>query len=626
MINQISQVVKFPSFKKFFNLLVLFLVLIGGGLLAVVILGVLAFQVLYLDRAYPGVTVNGIEVTGMTQPEIVELVADEADTLLDESITIQVGDETHTFTKKELGVSIDVEATADQAYYIGRQGNLLVDVPMHLSLLSRAKDVQPIVLYNTGPSHQILQSLIEVSDYPPQKAELVIHAVDKVEIVPAHFGQQLHLDATRPLIEAALFSDSSEPVKAVTQKIQPALSNEDVAPAYRQVTNLLAKPLTFSYRSGSEPVEWHIKPKTLLSMIELVEWVDENGKLQLRMDLKQEKFTPYYEEFAKRIDQESVDAELRFDEEESQLVVLKESVDGRQLDIEAAWDKTVEAIEDGTNFVELPVTFTPARIPSQDLDALGIEALVSESTSYFAGSAEGRMNNIEVAASKFDGVVIPPDEIFSFNEHLGDVSKEEGYDESLIIFGNRTTVGIGGGVCQVSTTAFRTAFYGGFEIVERWAHGYRVSWYEINSDIGLDATIYSPDVDFRFRNDTGHYLLIHTASDLEAGTVTFKFFGTPTDREVVVSEPSITDVVEHEPPIYENDLSLPEGIIKQVDWAQDGMKVSVTRLVKEGEELLYKDEIVSRYRPWTAVYKVGTKRSQPQPPYNPNSANRTISR
>lgn len=625
MINQIGQVVKLPSFKKVFNLFATFVVLIAGGLLATIIFGVLAFQVFYLDRAYPGVTINDTEVTGMTQPEIADLVATHADEILKESISIQVGEETHTFTKEELGVYIDVEATADKAYNIGRQGNLLLDVPMHLSLLSRSRDVQPIVLYNTGSSNQILQSLIEVSNYPPQKAELVIHSVDEVEIVPAKFGQQLHVDATRPLIEAALFSDSIEPVKAVTQKIQPAISNEAVAPTYRQVTNLLAKPLTFSYKSDTDTVEWHIEPKTLLSMIELVEWVDENGKLQLRMDIKQDEFTPYYEEFAKRIDQESVDAELRFDQEENQLVVLKESIDGRLLDTEATWTETVAAIEGGTNFVELPVVFTPARIPSQDLNALGIKEVVSESTSYFSGSNEGRMNNIKVSASKFDGVVIPPDELFSFNEHLGEVTKEEGYDESLIIFGNRTTVGIGGGVCQVSTTVFRTAFFGGFEIVERWAHGYRVSWYEINSDIGLDATIYSPDVDFKFRNDTGHFLLIHTESDLEVGTVTFKFFGTSTNREVVVSEPTVTNVVKHGPPIYENDPSLPEGITKQVDWAQDGMNVSVTRLVKDGDELLYNDEIVSRYRPWTAVYKVGTKRTQPLP-YNPNPANGIIYR
>jgi vancomycin resistance protein YoaR len=160
----------------------------------------------------------------------------------------------------------------------------------------------------------------------------------------------------------------------------------------------------------------------------------------------------------------------------------------------------------------------------------------------------------------------------------------------------------------VSTTAFRSALFGGFEIVERWAHGYRVSWYEINSKVGLDATIYTPDVDFKFRNDTEHFLLIQTETDQEAGTLTFKFFGTPTDREVIISEPEITDQVKHGLPLYEKDPNLPDGFIKQVDWAQDGMDVKVTRVVKEGDKIIHQDEFRSHYQPWQAVYKVGTRR------------------
>jgi vancomycin resistance protein YoaR len=232
--------------------------------------------------------------------------------------------------------------------------------------------------------------------------------------------------------------------------------------------------------------------------------------------------------------------------------------------------------------------------------------VVSEATSYFKGSSAGRMHNIELAASKFQNVIVPPDTVFSFNRYLGDVSTEEGYDESLIIFGNRTTVGIGGGVCQVSTTAFRAAFFGGFELVERWAHGYRVSWYEINSVPGLDATVYSPSVDFKFRNDTENYILIKTETDLEVGTLTFRFYGTPTGREVIVSEPEQTNMTEAPPPVYEADPLLPTGTVKQVVWENDGGDVTVTRLVKEGETIIHEDEIVSRYRPWQAIFKVGS--------------------
>jgi len=171
-------------------------------------------------------------------------------------------------------------------------------------------------------------------------------------------------------------------------------------------------------------------------------------------------------------------------------------------------------------------------------------------------------------------------------------------------------VGIGGGVCQVSTTVFRAAFLGGFEIVERWAHGYRVSWYETGSVPGLDATIYTPDVDFKFRNDTNSYILIQTNTDPVAGTVTFNFYGTSPHRTVIVSDPIESNVVKHGPDIYQEDPSLKPGEVKQVDWAKDGVDVTIYRTVKEGDTIIHQDTLFSRYRPWQNVYKVGpgTKR------------------
>ena len=185
------------------------------------------------------------------------------------------------------------------------------------------------------------------------------------------------------------------------------------------------------------------------------------------------------------------------------------------------------------------------------------------------------------------------------------MTEENGFVESLIIQGDRTAVGIGGGVCQVSTTAFRAAFEGGFEIVERWAHGYRVGWYETGSGPGLDATIYSPHVDLKFRNDTDGYILIQTESNLRTGTVTFNFYGTKPDRRVYISEPLEANHVPHGKPIYEEDASLKPGEIEQVDWAKDGMDVTVHRTVMEGDDVVHQDTIISRYQAWQAVYKVG---------------------
>jgi len=100
---------------------------------------------------------------------------------------------------------------------------------------------------------------------------------------------------------------------------------------------------------------------------------------------------------------------------------------------------------------------------------------------------------------------------------MGEVSLNNGYAEELIIYNGQTIQGVGGGVCQVSTTLFRTAFFSGFPIAERHPHAYRVKYYEKESGnrlnnrlAGLDATVYVPLVDLKFINDTPYWLLMET--------------------------------------------------------------------------------------------------------------------
>ncbi len=613
---QISQVIPLPSSKTAKLWLPLTIILGAGGLLIAPIFAILIYQVIYLDRVYPGVSVMGTDVGGMTQPEVVATLDQKLPDYLAQTVTIQDGQDTWTYTGQELGIRVDVAILANKAYAIGREGNFLTDLLTQLKLLTTPQEVEPLLWYDTGPGNHVLQELAGKIYRLPRDAQLIIHPDASVEVIPAQWGRQMHTEATRALIEAALFSKSPEPVEVITQEIIPGLTNVEIA--RQQAENLLRQPLTFSVETAEETRRWQIEPPTVAGLIDLTETVDGYGQANLAITLDSDKFTPFLEQIATAVQQEPVEAQLKFDTEKNEIVVLKPSQDGYNLDWDQAYEQVPHLLDNPTQPIKLALTVTPPAVSSQDIDSLGIKELVSESTSYFKGSSEGRMHNIALAASKFDGVIIPPGEIFSFNKYLGDVSKENGYDESLIIFGNRTTVGIGGGVCQVSTTAFRTAFFGGLEIVERWAHGYRVSWYEINSEPGLDATIYTPDVDFKFRNDTDHHLLIQTETDLEAGTLTFRFYGTPTEREVIVSKPAISNQVKSGAPVYEEDPLLPKGTVKQVDWANDGLDVTVTRLVKDGDKVLHEDTIVSRYRPWKAVYKVGTGGVPP------GRANRTI--
>ncbi|HAD05792.1 MAG TPA: vancomycin resistance protein, partial [Anaerolineaceae bacterium] len=180
--------------------------------------------------------------------------------------------------------------------------------------------------------------------------------------------------------------------------------------------------------------------------------------------------------------------------------------------------------------------------------------------------------------------------------------------------------GVGGGGCQVSTTLFRTAFFGGYPIVERHAHAYRVSYYEktygnrIDPNLaGLDATVYVPIVDFKFTNDTPYWLLMETYVNPNASTLTWKFYSTSDGRTVEWKTTGPVNIVDPPKPLYKENPDLKQGEIKQVDWEAKGAEVTVTRTVYRNGQVYFSDRIYTRYQPWQAVYEYGPGTELPTP-------------
>ncbi|NPA06073.1 MAG: vancomycin resistance protein, partial [Chloroflexi bacterium] len=227
-------------------------------------------------------------------------------------------------------------------------------------------------------------------------------------------------------------------------------------------------------------------------------------------------------------------------------------------------------------------------------------------------------------AARFHGYLVAPGEVFSMAQVLGDVSLDNGYAESLIIYGDRTIRGVGGGVCQVSTTLFRTAFFGGYPIVERHPHAYRVLYYEQTASgridprwAGMDATVYVPLVDFKFKNDTPYWILMDVEVNAPHRYITWRFYSTSDGRTVYWDTTGLQDREDPPPPQYIENPELPKGVVRQVDWAVEGGKVRVIREVYRDGELLYRDVFFTHYRPWRAVCEYGPD-TPGMPPEDPD--------
>lgn len=315
---------------------------------------------------------------------------------------------------------------------------------------------------------------------------------------------------------------------------------------------------------------------------------------------------------SEQIDIPAEDALFRF--ANGKVTEFKPSKDGRKLNIEATKLQLQNAFNTAAQTgqqritILLPVETVHPLIVTSSVNSFGIRELIGSGYSEFAGSIPGRIHNVALAASRMNGVLIKPGETFSFDDALGDISAATGYQSAYIIKEGRTVLGDGGGVCQVSTTLFRAALNAGLPIVERHAHAYRVHYYEEDGSApGLDATVFSPSIDLKFKNDTPNYILIQTKTDTQNLTLEFDLYGTRDGRTSQVYNTKLWDQSPPPPDLYQDDPTLPKGTVKQVDFAAWGAKASFQYRVTRGNQVLEDTTFYSNFQAWQAVYLRGTQ-------------------
>ncbi len=277
---------------------------------------------------------------------------------------------------------------------------------------------------------------------------------------------------------------------------------------------------------------------------------------------------------------------------------------GRMVDLPLAAALTRMALEHDIQTVNLPVIETQPEITVNDpeLKSLGIKEVVTIGDSVFAKSPVNRRHNIGVGVARFNGHLIPQGSAFSFDETLGPVNERTGYRKELVIQGEATIPDYGGGLCQVSTTAYRGPWEYGLPILKRKNHSYAVSYY---SPQGTDATVYPPNVDMKFRNDTPGALLIQTFVDTHDRAF-FIYYGTKDDRTAEVFGPYITD--RKSAPLGEKisyTTEIPVGEKRKAGEAHDGMKAMWYRVISKQGSGTMLDHTFSAYEARPVTVQVG---------------------
>lgn len=296
--------------------------------------------------------------------------------------------------------------------------------------------------------------------------------------------------------------------------------------------------------------------------------------------------------------------DARFEQRpDGQWVVLQRN--GLKVDREATRAALAQLLSEGRSGA-VNVVVTGQVAPGRTLDffaSRGITTFYATGATSYAGSSAARVKNIHVGATNFRDRLFEGN-TFSFNQFVGPVTARNGYVTGLVIAGEQTVDGVGGGICQVSTTAFRTLYGAGLRVLQRQNHSYQVFYYDPQ---GLDATIYQPQLDLKFANDTGGALWFQTEWDDRQATLAITVFGKARDFQVMVDAPRTlkTTPAPKDRLIY--DASLAKGERKQVDWAAPGATIEVTRRFVRNGQTFQQDTLRSVYRPWPNIFRVGTK-------------------
>ncbi|MFH1909089.1 MAG: VanW family protein [Chloroflexota bacterium] len=597
--------------------------LVGGVLLFLLSVGALTggYQLWYSGQILPGVSVAGVDISALTPEEAALKLNQNLAYPYAGRILFRDGDKVWVAAPAQLGMVFDLGASLQSAYRVGRSGGLFDSLAAQVNAWQRNVNLPPVILFDGRVAYDYLQAIAAQIDKPVVEASLTIQGT-QVSDTPGQVGRLLDVDATLANVLAQLqsFQDGEVPLVVEAQAPQ-ILDASHQAAAARQI---LSAPLVLSLpdMQTGDPGPWEVNVQALANMLLVALVPAEGGGAQYQVSLNATTLGPFLEGLAASLDRNPENARFTFNDETRQLDLIQSAVIGRRLDVGGSIAAIQQKALQGEHNIPLELTYTqPAVGDDATAASLGITELVSDpdhSSTYFRGSSSGRIQNIQTASARFHGLLVAPGEEFSMAEALGDISLESGFAEALIIYNGRTIKGVGGGVCQVSTTLFRIVFFGGYPIVERHAHAYRVGYYEQTAYghdkylAGLDATVYVPLVDFKFTNDTPYWLLMETYVPEGARRLTWKFYSTSDGRTVEWNTSGPRDVVPAPEPLFQENSDLEPGEIKQVDWSADGAIVTVTRLVQRMGQVLYNDTFTTRYKAWQAICEYGPGTENPQ--------------
>jgi len=568
------------------------------------------FHLTYDGKIFPGVNVGDINIGGLTVYEAKIRLTQSYQFSDSDYLTLKYLNESISVEVAQLGIRLDSTSTAKEAFQFGRSFPFEKWAWQQVFIFAPHIDLAPVLIFDEQAAVDLLRKIGNERDQPLVEAGLKVDGT-RVAATTGQIGQTLVMNTSLAAIREYLTKFKPGIIDLQVDEQLPSMidANKFIPLAQK----ILDQPFIIETPKGDGYLKrtWTIIPENLAPM--LVFKISGKEISSIIPQINEEYLSGMLESISEQVISFPEKPHFIFNDDTRTLDLLSAGKNGRTLDMKASMVIIQNALANGDHQAILSVDYhIPEVSNSSSAQELGITELVHQESSYFYGSDQARIHNIETAANQFHGLLVPPGEVFSMANAMGEISLDSGYSEALIIYNGKTIEGIGGGVCQVSTTLFRTAFFTGFPIVERYPHAYRVSYYEkVSGNIrdsnlaGLDATVYIPLIDLKFKNDTPYWLLMETYVNQSANRLTWKFYSSHDGRTVNWTTTGPINTVEPKKPLYQLNTDLDTGKIKQIDWEAEGADVTISRTVSRDGDILFNDTFFTRYEPWRAVYEYG---------------------
>ncbi len=597
------------------------------------LIGLSAINLFYHNRTVSSIYLADIKIANLKRERLAMVVEQTLAEYAQKPLVIEVSDsncncrrELQT-TLSSLGLTFNAEVTVDHAWRIGKSGIWGPDLLSRANLFS-AEIIEPSYDINWVEFYGESQRLL--SDYRKEPSDATIFFDNGWQIKPEKSGYTFDLLLFVGDLRDRVNRLSTESILASVVEDNPKVSAVGAKRALGKVESLSNQKIILSFGQDS----WQLSGANLFSILRFspqglskgyllrletgqapisvieVRTVDSSSR-ELDVGLDGLALSDFVSKIAKSINQDRIDAEIVI--EGDRVKEFTPARDGQNLDVTLTKQAIIDAVSiervggEGNININLPVAVSKAKVEGEEIERLGIGELIGRGVSYFAGSIANRVHNLTLGSRRVNGTLVAPGEAFSFNRSVGEVSGTTGYKQAYVISEGRTVLDDGGGICQVSTTIFRAVLNAGLPIVARTAHAYRVAYYEQRGFVpGFDATVWAPAVDFVFKNDTDHHILVQASVDPADSKLQVDIYGTGDGRGVEISNPTLTNYRDAPPDKYQEDQTLPKGTVKQIDFKAQGVTAVFTRKVYKHNKLIISDSFKSNFRPWQAVYLVGT--------------------